>query len=347
MFTFSKNSSHALCQRLALGLLLCALIPRSAAADGAIPLAVGETWRDPGAESGASVCFELSQDRAGILVLELVTSTAAPAAGLHLLAAGSETFRRLHQGVASLMLDGPATSHRVCVEAEDPRQPLSPFRLQSRFVATACAPHSEKSETDGELEIDPDPFVAEPLFPSAECRLAKSETDGELEIDPDPLWSDPLESDPLGSDPQSPALGAESHDLPGVIAQLAPWRAALCGQGEMDDHSDGFLCATTLSWGEEIRGEIGNGWGDDSDVFRFHLSTLTTVELAARGEVELAGEVYDRHGMRLASLDGGLGGGVDGLRWVRTLVPGTYFVRLAGRHGAAGKYSLELGAPGK
>ncbi len=307
------------------------------ATDGAIPLAVGETWRDPGAESGASVCFELSQDKAGILVLELVTSTAAPAVRLHLLAAGSEAFRHLHQGATRLMLDGPATSHRVCVEAEDPRQPLSPFRLQSRFVATACAPHSEKSETDGELEIDPDPFVAGPLFPSAACRLAKSETDGELEIDPDPLWSDP----------QSSALGAESHDLPAVIAQLAPWRPELCGQGEMDDHGDGFLCATTLSWGEGIRGEIGNGWGDDSDVFRFHLSTLTTVELAARGEVELVGEVSDRHGMRLGGVDGGLGGGVDGLRWVRTLVPGTYFVRLAGRHGAAGSYSLELVSPSR
>jgi hypothetical protein len=232
--------------------------------------------------------------------------------------------------------------------------------LRTRFVANGLAVGMEESETDGELEIEPDPLVVEPFLPPSGCFGAKSETDGELEIEPDPLMAEPIspgpechatksetdgeleiEPDPLRTGPQSLSLGSvekEHYDLAGVLSFLAPHLCELCQQGETDDHGDGFACSTALSWSDPIDGELSNDWGDDRDFFRFRLARLTTVELRVSSEFEMMGELYDGHGQRL----GVAFGNGDGLRMVQTLVPGTYFVRLEGREGASGRYSLAV-----
>ncbi len=117
----------------------------------------------------------------------------------------------------------------------------------------------------------------------------------------------------------------------------------LCRSGEVDDHGDSFPCATFLVPGRTVAGEIGNGWGDDQDVFVVVLGGSPATELWAL-EIEVAGDVagglYDRSGQRLAA---GVGDG--GFRIVRTVRPGTYYLRVTGGDGTAeGFYALNAEA---
>ncbi len=307
-----------------LGLIAFSLtsIPAHAAhatCDSPIPLTAGETWRDPGSRAGAGSCFSVRLDAAGVLALDIAAPADAPRPRLTFLSPQ----RTLQQSATSLILAADAGSYRLRVESEDPRQPLPPFRLSTRFVADRrAAAGIDKSEDDSELEIEPDPFTAGPL---AACG-SKSEDDSELEIEPDPVLAGPLSV-------------TRPHDLAEVTALLSPRLCELCRPDDADDHGDAFLCATPLAWREKTGGEIGNGQGDDGDVFRFRLDSLTTVKLRARGAAELTAMLYDGHGQRLGTVeDDG-----TGMRLVRTLVAGTYFVRLEGRDGAAGRYSLSVG----
>lgn len=111
-----------------------------------------------------------------------------------------------------------------------------------------------------------------------------------------------------------------------------------CRRDEPDDHGDTFACATPVALGRGIAAEIGNGWGDDEDVYRFRLSAMATVAVEAVGEADCAITLYDRFGQRLATQGGGEGGALI----VRTLLPGGYFVRVAGW--GAGSYALSLTA---
>ncbi len=114
-----------------------------------------------------------------------------------------------------------------------------------------------------------------------------------------------------------------------------PLRQALCRTGDVDDHGDSFACATAF-YGDAT-GELGNGWGDDADLFRFRLLDYRTLVIASEGDADTYGELYDRNGQRLAgSGDGGEG---ENFRLVRTLGPGVYFVRVEGRD-STGAYRL-------
>ncbi len=151
------------------------------------------------------------------------------------------------------------------------------------------------------------------------------EDEEEIEIEPDPLIY---------------AGQGESRSLHSKLDEL-------CRRGEVDDHGDSFTCATLLSPGQDMVGEIRNGWGDDGDVFLFtlgssHGTKLWTLKIETTGDLDTFGGLYDRSGQRLEKGDGG--GGGDNFRIVRTLGPGTYFVRVEGRDGAEGLYALRVEA---
>ncbi|MEE8524499.1 MAG: hypothetical protein V3T72_11260 [Thermoanaerobaculia bacterium] len=281
-----------------------------------IPLTAGETWRDPGREAAEKVCFDLGVEGPGLVALDLVSSSsttdpAVPRARLVFDGPG-----RLQQTPTSLVTVWPSGIYRIRVESEDPRQPLPPFRLATRFSAEVS-----KSETDSETELDPDPFSG--------CG-AKSETDSETELDPDPLADCGVKSDAPHD--------ADVYDLSRVPAAVRPHLAEICRRASSDDHGDSLLCATALTPDRTISGEIANDWGDDSDVFRFQMKKLALIEIDVRGDAELVVALYDRYGLRLSA------GSDGGSRLTRSLVPGTYFVRLMGRSGAAGRYELSVGS---
>lgn len=110
-----------------------------------------------------------------------------------------------------------------------------------------------------------------------------------------------------------------------------------CQYGEIDDHGDTLSCATELLPGEKTMGELGR---NDGDVFQFVLARQRTVSIESFGDTDARGALYDHHGHRLAfdgdSVDG------SGIRIVRTLGPGRYFVRVEGAGGAEGVYTLRV-----
>ena len=152
----------------------------------------------------------------------------------------------------------------------------------------------------------------------------------EMEEDPNPL----RQSESL------PGFEDDVYDLASVPNVLRKWLDELCAAGELDDHGTAALCATPLRLNEPVAGEIDNPWIDDEDVFRFRLQTLRTVEISTDGPTDTLGELQDRFGQRLGGNDDG---GRDGnFRLVRTLAPGSYFVRVEGVWAAAGPYSLTV-----
>jgi len=210
----------------------------------------------------------------------------------------------LERSVGERLILAAAGTWWIEVAAEDPRLPLPAYRLSSRFVeleGRPGAPVTKEGEDDGELEPDPETLVA-PVLPTKD-----GEDDGELEPDPETFRVD-------GSD--------------------GSLRAALCRDG--DDHGDSFACATAFYGDAEgdLGSELGGGWDDDADLFRFRLLEWRTLVITGVGDAGTYGELYDRTGQRLAA-DGGEGGG---FRLVRTLGPGEYFVRVGGRD--AGTYRL-------
>lgn len=150
------------------------------------------------------------------------------------------------------------------------------------------------------------------------------EDEEEIELEPDPL---------IHSAGEGRSLRSRLHEL--------------CQRGEVDDHGDSLACATFLSPGQNGVGEIRNGWGDDNDVFLFTLggspgTSLWTLEIETSGDIDTFGVLYDRSGQRLEK--GGHGDRGNNFRIVRTLGPGTYFVRVEGRQGAEGFYALNVDA---
>lgn len=156
----------------------------------------------------------------------------------------------------------------------------------------------------------------------------EGEDEDEIEIDPDPIIF------PGGG---HRSLRADLHEL--------------CQRWEEDDHADSLTCATLLTPGARHAGEIRNGWGDDTDVFVFHLGSnsenkLWTVEIESDGEIATAGALYDHSGQRLGntSEETNTNATEGNFRIVRTLGPGAYYVRVEGRERTEGAYQLRIAA---
>ncbi len=214
----------------------------------------------------------------------------------------------------------------------------------------------EGDEIDPVLLIDPAPPV---LFTTKEG----DEIDPVLLTDPTPgpcVTKEGDEIDPvLSSAPRS-----DRHLLavrPGLLL-LTSGRAALvqagdelvlpaeaadsrvrfydvCGSHPTDDHSDLFACASPLGEKGFLLGDFDSGWTTDDDVFTFRLGDRRTVVFDAGGEIATTGALYDRHGHRLALPE--IAGDVH-FRFARNLAPGRYFVRLTGRGGTQGRYTVSF-----
>ncbi len=208
------------------------------------------------------------------------------------------------------------------------------------FTGTGGACGGYKTE---EKEIDPDPFACT----GGACGGYKTE---EKEIDPDPFSGcrPPLKTEEKEIDPD-PFTGLEVRafrllPMGSELAPLAEHRIAdpSCVLDASDDHGDTPGCATPLVAGQVLAAELGNGWGDDVDVFAFTLRRARTVRLETRGGIDTLGTLIDRFGHRLATDDDG---GTDGgFRLVRVLAPGRYFLRVEGSGGAEGAYQLAFAA---
>ncbi len=323
-------------------------------------------------------CYRLELAAAGLWHLSITSPPATTRAVFDLLdgtgrRTSLETFER---SAAERLTFLPAGSWLIRVRAEDPLHPLPAYRLTSRFVEAARRGIAWKSEEDGELEIEGEGLVAgcgSPIFKSEEdgeleiegeglvagcgSPIFKSEEDGELEIEGEglvagcgsPIFKSEedgeleIEGEGLVAGCGSPIFKSEEDGeleiegeglVAGCADRTAEIRRALCAVEDGDDHGDTLACATPVRC--RARGELSNGWGDDADVFRFRLDRWQAVEVATCGGPGARGELLDSAGQRLE--DTGDSGG--GLRLVRTLGPGTYFVRVSG--GSGGGYGLTI-----
>ena len=319
-------------------------------------LHVNDTTRDTGGSVGERRCYRLDLDRQGFLHLELsdaasVYSLDTTGTRLEVFAASSVTLGRT---ATEQLLQVDSGTLFVTAQATDPRQPLPQFRLTSRWVEATKGEHDdeleidpEKGEHDDELEIDPekgehddeleiDPEKLSSIASPFGCgSFGKGEHDDELEIDPekgehdDELEIDPEKSehdDELEIDPEKSGCQA----LRPVIDRLCAIPAL-----EGDDLGDSLACASALD--RRAQGTLENGWGDDVDVFRFETDRWQTVEITLRGEVAVRGTLIDDRGQELGttSEDGRIA------RQVRTLAPGTYFLRIEGE-GSEGRYQVAI-----
>lgn len=144
----------------------------------------------------------------------------------------------------------------------------------------------------------------------------------EVEIDPDPTPLKDGDPEEVEIDPD-PLTTAPRH-----IAEI-------CRRMAADDYGDVMACASRLDPGTTVRADLGDGWGEDDDVFSFVLDELRTVHLTTTGAAT-KGFLLDRWGHRLGADESALD---EGLRIVKTLAPGLYYVRLKGETGA---YELTL-----
>ncbi len=294
--------------------------------EGATPMELVGSLR-AFAASGESYDLRLDVPTPGILSLDAsVPGLAGPEPSLGFVAGGCgpspvSSQPLLLERSASHLVAAVASpgSYLVRLSASDPRRPLADFKLRSGFVPDEIGNVSAKNGDDDDvIEIEADGLGY------AGGNVLSEEDDDVIEIEADG-------SSYPGSGPGR-SLHSKLHQL--------------CRSGEVDDHGDSFTCATFLGPGQRGSGEIGNGWGDDIDMFRFRLggrseADLQTVEIETAGEVDTLGGLYDHLGQRLDRAAGG-GEGAN-FRIVTTLRPGTYFVRVEGASGAGGFYTLSVG----
>lgn len=300
----------------------------------ATPVDLNHSLRIPGHEGTTARTFEIEVPWPGTLTLDVAVRGPAPTEpmldflGQDRAGAVAERnpFAYVTRSAASLVLAVRVPgSYLFRIAAQDPRASLEEVKLITGFLdeATDEERHGglkDEDESEDEPEPNPQPVRFDPCPSPADVFLLKDEDESEDEPEPNP----------------QPA----SVDLSRGSATLRSKLDAVCRSGEIDDHGDTFLCATALCPGREIAGEIRNGWGDDHDLFRFALTEQQTIVIETTGFIDTFGGLYDRYGHRLGRADDG--GSHENFRIAKTLSPGIYFIRVEGRDGAEGIYSLTL-----
>ncbi len=104
-----------------------------------------------------------------------------------------------------------------------------------------------------------------------------------------------------------------------------------------DDHGNSILAATNININSSVSGNL-DGEGD-TDFFRFRISQSGVVNIYTTGSTDTYGSLIDSHGGVVQSDDDS---GVNyNFKIVRTLSPGTYYVRVKGYNDSVrGSYRL-------
>ncbi len=320
----------------------------------ALPIALDETFRGEGHAAGEPDCFWLEVPSAGLLMLDLaVPGSAGAEPRLALLGSGCGTdTTRLsvieHSATHLISLSTSPQDVLICVGAQDPRQRLGAYKLRNAFQGFESGCGFDKSTDPEPIEIEPEGVRT--------CLLPEKSTDPEpIEIEPEGLRTglpperstdpEPIEIEPEGVRtclPPEKSTDPEPIEIEPEGLHGRETLDELCDAAELDDHADTFLCATALALGESATGEMGNGWGDDYDLFVFELTAARTVRIETSGEVNTFGGLFDRNGQRLAAAAAG-GEGAN-FRLIKTLAPGLYFVRVEAEAWTEGAYALDVEA---
>jgi len=166
----------------------------------------------------------------------------------------------------------------------------------------------------------------DPRRPLGELRLRSTF----LAFAPAPRDPELIEIEPNPKDPEL----IEIEPNPKRLTQL-------CRAATHDDHADLLLCATPIALGARVGGEIGNGWGDDRDIFSLVLPRATTVRIALDSATSQAPNLLDFEGQRLLTQPRTLASGAA--EWIKTLQAGTYYLTVDDHSGSdAGAFTLSV-----
>lgn len=116
----------------------------------------------------------------------------------------------------------------------------------------------------------------------------------------------------------------------------------VCHLGDLDDHGDSFLCASSLTvGGSSASGQITYVSSTaDGDMFTFELSSSATVTIVSTGSTDVTGTLYNADGDILDSDDNG--GSSPNFQIVESLAAGRYYVRVEGAGTTTGSYSVSV-----
>ena len=335
-----------------------------AACEQAKPIRPQSTESRGAGPRGTADCYRLDLDEPGVLLLQALSTDPTQSLLLTLLP-GPDAGVLTRSAEEALLMASPGTQW-LLVSAEDPRAALPSYRLRARFSPRnlPTQPMPAESETDGETEYEPDElahrsetdgeteYEPDELGWSCGDVARRSETDGETEYEPDELVH---KSETDGETEYEPDELAQKSETDGETeyepdelwtscqpqAQVA---ADLCVHAGHGADNASLTCAIDLPLnvqGGFAEGVLDSTWGEDQDVIRFHLDSWRTVEIEASGRGLSGSDLLDGKGQRLAR---SLAEGQDSLRIVRTLAPGTYFLRLSGW--ASSPYQVSVLFPG-
>ena len=219
-----------------------------------------------------------------------------------------------------------------------------PFRVHQTYFLTSEASDHLEPET---VDPDPDTLIVGPLDV---WNKLEPET---VDPDPDTLTAEAtgrllvrvlslhtfdamsrLEPETVDPDPNTTPRSRQ-----GLVMEQILHQERVCGPtGLGDDHGDTLACATPFKAGQTLVGNLGNGWGDDVDLFALDLRKVTTLEVSLEGDVGIFGTLQDASGQRLATDSEHFPGG-----FTTTLGPGLYFIRVESA-GTEGPYTLKVTA---
>jgi len=110
----------------------------------------------------------------------------------------------------------------------------------------------------------------------------------------------------------------------------------VCHLGNVDDHGDSFVCATPVTVGGSVSGEItSSSTTNDIDRFTFVLSSSGTVSIESTGSTDVEADLHDGNGSLRAS-DDDSGTTPPNFKITQALAAGRYYVRVKGANGSYG-----------
>lgn len=126
----------------------------------------------------------------------------------------------------------------------------------------------------------------------------------------------------------TPGTGTDDFEVQATFIDV-------CHLGDVDDHGDSLVCATTLTvGGSSVSGEVTSFSTTDIDRFTFELGSSATVAVESTGSTDVEADLYSEAGSLLASDDDS--GATDNFKITQSLAAGRYYVRVKGANGSYG-----------
>ena len=108
----------------------------------------------------------------------------------------------------------------------------------------------------------------------------------------------------------------------------------VCHLGDIDDHGDSFLCATSISVGGSKSGEItSTSTTTDHDMFSLVVSSAATFSIESSGTTDVSASLLDSEGELIDSDDNGSSTSPN-FKIVEALAAGQYYIQVKGANGS-------------